>query len=143
MASLPKKSTECSISLNIAAAGFTGSRDHNRGGERACVMQYWPFLLRQRLQLVVLPCRHSAWSLASRRRSGIEVHCNSKSQVHMTPPVTRTGSLGRLKRAPASSAIAAAAAHPAIRSSSRAHTPAIMAALKLCRSDQAHHRLRL
>jgi hypothetical protein len=48
----------------------------------------------------------------------------------MTPPVNRTGSLGRFKRPPASRAITAAAAHPATRSSSRAHTPAIMAGLK-------------
>jgi hypothetical protein len=41
------------------------------------------------------------------QRSDIEVHYNGKSQVHMTPPVNRTGSLGRLKRAPVSSAIAA------------------------------------
>jgi hypothetical protein len=34
---------------------------------------------------------------------GIEVHCNSKSQVHMTPPVSKTGSVGTFKRAPASS----------------------------------------
>jgi hypothetical protein len=61
---------------------------------------------------------------------GIEIHCNSKSQVHMTPPVNRTGSVGTSKRAPASSAITPAAAHPATRSSSRAHTPAIMAGLK-------------
>jgi hypothetical protein len=48
----------------------------------------------------------------------------------MTPPVSRTGSVGTFKRAPASSAITPAAAHPATRSSSRAHTPAIMAGLK-------------
>ena len=53
----------------------------------------------------------------------------NKTQVHIPPLVSRTGNMGISKRAHASGAITAAAAHPVPRTSNRTHTAAIMAGL--------------
>jgi hypothetical protein len=121
---------EQSLSTGMADLGGRGllppgarpTKPHRRSRASACPLCGWGRQWRLRW-----PRGRRLWWP---RTEGIEIHCNSKSQVHMTPPVNRTGSVGTSKRAPASSAITPAAAHPATRSSSRAHTPAIMAGLK-------------